>query len=162
MDKNIEDAINELVNAELWSLNIHEDLRSYLKGKSMPSIASWMETQSHDTARNIRMLVSLLLENNTSINIKSQEYSPHKWSDPFNALDTLLGHERYMSRLVDDFVRMAQCSGKDDIRAIAHELSTYKADVSGAFIEMLHVFRTECAHSLPDGRHGSSRGGNAK
>ena len=53
MDKRIEYAVNELINAELWSANLYLSLQVYFEEQQLAELASWVNLQSQDNMSRI-------------------------------------------------------------------------------------------------------------
>lgn len=46
MDKRIENAMNELINTEIWSTGLYLSLQVYFEDERLPILSSWLNSPS--------------------------------------------------------------------------------------------------------------------
>ena len=100
IDKRIESTMNELINAEIWSTNLYLSLQVYFESEQLPILSSWLNTQAQDNMNKVYQMMSWIYHNGGCVAINEIKRDVQKWQAPVSALNELIEHERYMSRLV--------------------------------------------------------------
>ena len=53
MDKRIENAMNELINTEIWSTGLYLSLQVYFEDERLPILSSWLNSQAQDNMNKV-------------------------------------------------------------------------------------------------------------
>ena len=99
IDKRIESTMNELINAEIWSTNLYLSLQVYFESEQLPILSSWLNTQAQDNMNKVYQMMSWIYHNGGCVAINEIKRDVQNQA-PVSALNELIEHERYMSRLV--------------------------------------------------------------
>ena len=92
--------MNELINSEIWSTNLYLSLQVYFESEQLPILSSWLNTQAQDNMNKVYQMMSWIYHNGGCVAINEIKRDVQKWQAPLSALNELIEHERYMSRLV--------------------------------------------------------------
>lgn len=150
MEPLVEKAVNELINAEIWSSGLYTDLQIYLERKEMPILASWLNREVQKKTERIHRLMELLLRDGKLLSINELSYSPRQWLNPLSALNVLLDHECYMSKLADDFQLLTQQMEDPSYYILACQLYADQTNFSDGLLELIRMLVKEGRRRLPD------------
>lgn len=148
MNVQVESALNELLNAELWSSGLHLQVQAYLEKEGMPVLASWMNLQARKKSERFRKLAELVLRGGGRVAVRASVWEHTGWQSPLEAFDALLGHERYMRRLAGSLRKLASCSG-EDVCGEAQLLYEDEMDIGRMLLELIRMLAKEGERRLP-------------
>ena len=146
IDKRIESTMNELINAEIWSTNLYLSLQVYFESEQLPILSSWLNTQAQDNMNKVYQMMSWIYHNGGCVAINEIKRDVQKWQAPLSALNELIEHERYMSRLVSILLilcRNVDASSNSFIKAV------FRPDISkyGPFGIITYSCPRKCAET---------------
>uniref|UniRef100_UPI0034A1E1A4 ferritin-like domain-containing protein n=1 Tax=Bacteroides finegoldii TaxID=338188 RepID=UPI0034A1E1A4 len=58
MDKRIENAMNELINTEIWSTGLYLSLQVYFEDKRLPILSSLLNSQAQDNMNKVYQMMN--------------------------------------------------------------------------------------------------------
>ena len=58
MDKRIENAMNELINTEIWSTGLYLSLQVYFEDERLPILSSWLNSQAQDNMNKVYQMMN--------------------------------------------------------------------------------------------------------
>ncbi len=105
--KKMEDALNEQVNAELYSAYLYLSMESYFKSKNMNGFASWMRVQTQEEMSHTMKIYDFIDERGGRIVLKAIEGPPTQWDSPLAVFEAVYEHEQKVTGLIDDLVDLA-------------------------------------------------------
>ena len=126
MDKRIEYAVNELINAELWSANLYLSLQVYFEEQQLAELASWVNLQSQDNMSRICRMIESIYRSKGSVLIR----------------------EKYMAEQIEILLVLTE-NVDVAFHAFVREIYLQKRFTSRIFIELLHIFTQEKRWRLP-------------
>lgn len=148
MDKRIESTMNELINAEIWSTNLYLSLQVYFESEQLPILSSWLNAQAQDNMNKAYLMMNRIYHNEGCVMIREIRRHVQKWETPLEALNELLEHERYMSRMVS--MLLILCRNVDmPTYSFVDSLYSDRIYVSTAFLELLRILARESIRRLP-------------
>lgn len=148
MDKQIESTMNELINAEIWSTNLYLSLQVYFEGEQLPILSAWLNAQAQDNMNKTYQMMHRIYHNEGCVMIREIKRHVQKWETPLEALNELLEHERYMSRMVS--MLLILCRNVDmPTYSFVDRLYSGRIYVSTAFLELLRILARESIRRLP-------------
>lgn len=104
MDKRIENAMNELINTEIWSTGLYLSLQVYFEDERLPILSSWLNSQAQVNRIKVYQMMNRICHDGGCVVINEMKRDTHEWTTPLNALNELLEHEQYISRQVNTFL----------------------------------------------------------
>ena len=104
MDKRIENAMNELINTEIWSTGLYLSLQVYFEDERLPILSSWLNSQAQDNMNKVYQMMNRICHDGGCVAINEMKRDTHEWTTPLNALNELLEHEQYISCQVNTFL----------------------------------------------------------
>lgn len=148
MDKQIEYAMNELINDEIWSVNLYLSLKVYFDEQNLPVLASWLSMQAQGNMSRIYRMMSKIYKYGGCVEIRGISREPDAWQSPMEALNKLMSHEQYMSQRIKALITLARNVAPDLYPFINH-LYSHRVYAANILMEMLRVVNKENERRLP-------------
>ncbi|MFC7019275.1 MULTISPECIES: ferritin [Haloarcula] len=104
----IEDALNEQINAELFSEYLYLSMAAYFADEGLPGFASWMRAQADEEHEHAMRIYDYVLERDGRVMLDAIDAPQTAWPDPVTAFEDAYEHEVEISRLIDDLVALAR------------------------------------------------------
>lgn len=103
----IESALNEQINAELWSGYLYLSMSLNAARNGLPGLSHWMYVQWHEEQDHARMLQLYMLSQNCSVELTSIASVPTDWDDAREMLSEALLHEQEVTSMINELMSMA-------------------------------------------------------
>ena len=108
LKERVQDAINEQINAELYSSYIYLAMAAYFESESLPGFAKWMEAQAAEEVAHAMRFYKYVYDRGGRVWLKPVEGPRGEWGDPVEVFQNTLDHERYVSELIHKLVDLAR------------------------------------------------------
>jgi len=108
----IEKAINDQINAELYSAYLYLSMSAYFEGSNLHGFAHWMSVQAKEEMAHAMKFYNYTFERGGSVKLTSIEAPPAKWKSPLEAFESAYKHELKVTGLIHKLVDLAR-SEKD-------------------------------------------------
>lgn len=112
MDKTVEQALNEQINAELYSAYLYLSMSAWFASIGMKGMATWERVQAQEERDHAMMLYDYLLSSGGKIVTTEIKAPPTEWESPKEAFEFQLAHEKDVTASINRLVEIAQ-STKD-------------------------------------------------
>lgn len=103
----MEKALNDQINAELFSSYLYLAMSSYFVRKNLSGFANWMYIQTQEEAAHAMILFNYVLERGGKVELKAIEKPEQDWKDPIKVFETVLVHEQKVTKLINNLVDIA-------------------------------------------------------
>jgi len=107
ISKKMEEALNEQVNAEMYSAYLYLSMESYFKSKNMNGFANWMRVQTQEEMAHAMKIYEFIDERGGRIVLKAIEGPPTQWDSPLAVFEVVYEHEQKVTGLINDLVDLA-------------------------------------------------------
>ncbi|MCK9223716.1 MAG: ferritin [Candidatus Muirbacterium halophilum] len=107
LSKKMEKAINDQINAELFSAYLYLSMSAYFAQKGLPGFASWMHVQYQEETFHAEKFFNHILERGGSIELQPIEKPVNTWKDTMHVFTETLKHEEYVTKRINDLVDLA-------------------------------------------------------
>ena len=107
MKKEIEIAINEQMNKELYSAYLYLSMASYLESSGLPGFANWMQVQFEEEQFHALKLYNYVCERGGRVILKAIDAPPTEWDSVKDVIEKVFEHEQYVTGLINDLVDLA-------------------------------------------------------
>ena len=107
LSETMEKALNEQVNAELYSAYLYLSMASYFKAVSLNGFARWMEVQSLEEVTHAMRIYGYINERGQQVILDSIEGPPITWESPAAAFEDAYRHELKVTDLINNLVNLA-------------------------------------------------------
>ena len=112
LSKNLSEAFNAQVNAEMWSSNLYLSMAVYFKKQGLNGFAHWMQKQADEELEHAHDMIDFCLDRGGNIEIQQVNVVPSGWGSALEVFEHVYKHETYVSELIDKMVDIAE-SDKD-------------------------------------------------
>jgi len=107
LNDKIEKAINDQVNAELYSSYLYLSMSSYFSSKNLAGAAQWMKIQALEELYHAMKMYAYVDERGGRPVMEVIVKPPIEWDSPLAAFEAVLEHERMVTGRINDLVSLA-------------------------------------------------------
>lgn len=125
LQKKIEDALNEQINAELWSAYLYLSMSLHFQHDGRPGIANWFMIQFQEEQAHALALMNYMNARDAKVVLKSIADVPTTWDSPKAAFEATLEHEKNVTKMINDLYAMAE---EEKDFATRQKLNTFVAE----------------------------------
>lgn len=112
LDKKMEKALNEQINAEFYSSYMYLSMGAYFDAAGLPGAAQWMKAQAQEEWFHGMKLYGYVNERGGRVLLKSIPQPPTEWKSTLHVFQDVLAHEHKVTDLINDLVNLA-LDGRD-------------------------------------------------
>ncbi|MFZ2147731.1 MAG: ferritin, partial [Sedimentisphaerales bacterium] len=89
ISKKMEEALNEQVNAELYSAYLYLSIESYFKSLNLNGFANWMRVQTQEEVMHAMKIYDFVNERGGRVILKAIEGPPTEWDSPLAVFEAV-------------------------------------------------------------------------
>jgi ferritin len=108
----IEKAINDQINAELYSAYLYLSMAAYFEGINRSGFAHWMHVQAQEEVKHAMKFYEYVYEKGGKVTLKAIDEPPAEWKSPLGVFENAYAHEIKVTGLIHKLVELAR-SEKD-------------------------------------------------
>ena len=143
-------ALNEQVNAEMYSAYLYLSMQAYFQKLNLNGFVNWMNIQIQEEMAHARGLYDYIQERDGEIILDAIKKPDQTWNSPLEVFEAVLKHEQLVTSLIN---KLADVADETKDRAAALFLQWYikeqveeEASVSGV-LETLRIIKDD-THAL--------------
>jgi ferritin len=103
----MEKALNEQVNAEMYSAYLYLSMESYFKSLNLNGFANWMRVQTQEEMVHAMKMYDFIIARNGRVLLKTIEGPQTEWKSPLDAFEAVSIHEQKVTGLINNLVDLA-------------------------------------------------------
>ena len=103
----IQDALNEQINAELYSSYLYLSMSAYFESINLKGCANWMRVQTQEELVHAMKFHDYLIERGGKVTLTSIESPPTEWPSPLAIFEQAYQHEQKVTGLINKLVDLA-------------------------------------------------------
>jgi ferritin len=107
ISKKMEKALNEQVNAELFSAYLYLSMEAYFKSLNLTGFANWMRVQTQEEMMHAMKIYDFIDERGGRIILKAIDGPDTKWDSPLAVFEAVYKHEQKVTGLINNLVNLA-------------------------------------------------------
>ena len=107
ISKKMEKALNEQVNAELYSAYLYLSMEAYFKSLNLNGFANWMRAQTQEEVSHAMKIYGFIDERGGRVTLKAIEGPQTKWDSPLALFKDVYKHEQKVTSLINNLVNLA-------------------------------------------------------
>lgn len=107
MNKNVEKALNEQINAEMSSAYLYLSMSTWADKKGYKGIKHWMKLQAQEEMMHAMKLYDFILERNGNVEHKAIDAPTTQWKDVLDLYEAVLTHEQTVTNLINNLYDIA-------------------------------------------------------
>lgn len=104
----LEEALNEQINAELYSEYLYLSMAAYYEDEGLPGFASWMRAQADEESAHAMRIYDFIIERDGRVTLDTIDSPPKEWSGPSDAFEAAYEHEVEITEMINDLVALAR------------------------------------------------------
>ena len=103
----MEKALNEQINAEMFSAYLYLAMVAYFQEKNLSGFAHWMTVQNEEETFHAMKFFRYVSERGGRVTLDAIEKPQFEWESPLAAMEAALEHEGYITSRINDLVDLA-------------------------------------------------------
>jgi len=107
ISKKMQDALNEQVNAELYSAYLYLAMEAYFESLNLAGFANWMRIQTQEEALHAMKIYDFVNERGGKVSLKAIAQPPSEWDSPLAVFEAVYKHEQKVTGLINKLVNLA-------------------------------------------------------
>jgi len=107
INEKVEKALNDQVNAEMYSSYMYLAMSAYFESIDLPGFAQWMKAQAQEEMVHTMKMYDYVIERGGRIVFSAIDAPPAEWSSPQDAFEATLAHEQLVTGLINNLVDVA-------------------------------------------------------
>ncbi len=107
LSKKIEDALNQQINAEIYSAYLYLSMSAYFENKSLSGLANWMYVQYQEEMSHAMKFYRYINSRGAKVILKEIKAPQNTWKDSVDIFTNVLNHERHVTSLINSLVDLA-------------------------------------------------------
>ncbi|WP_320006933.1 ferritin [Maridesulfovibrio sp.] len=151
-NKVLEKALNEQLNAELYSAYLYLSMSAYFSELGLDGFANWMRVQAQEEQFHAMKFYDYIIERGGRVLLASIDGPKTEWESPLDCVEAVLEHEQHVTSLVNGLVDLAiqerdhatniflqwfvteQVEEEDNVNAVLNKLRLLNGEGNGMFI----------------------------
>ena len=104
---NIQEAINNQINAELFSAYLYKSMSAYLQSENLTGMAAWMDLQAQEEMQHAMKFYDYLVERGGRVKLLSIDEPEYEWGSPLEIFEASYKHEQYITERINNLVDLS-------------------------------------------------------
>jgi ferritin len=105
--KKLQDALNDQLNAELYSSYLYLSMSAYFQSANLAGFANWMRIQTQEELVHAMKLYDYIGERGGKVTLGPVDGPPTEWKSPLAAFEQAYAHEQMVTGRINDLVNLA-------------------------------------------------------
>ncbi len=147
--KKIEKALNDQINAELYSAYLYLSMSAYFEAENLPGFANWMRVQWQEEVKHALKIYDYVNERTGRVVLKSITEPPAKWKSPMDVFEATYKHEQVVTGRINDLVNQAIAEKDHATNAFLQWFVTEQVEEEKSADEIVQKLR--CISDAPGG-----------
>lgn len=107
ISKKMEEAINEQINAEMYSSYLYLAMSAHFETMDLPGFANWMRVQAQEELFHAMKFFDFVNERGGKVTLKDIKATNKEWDSPLEVMEEVYAHEQKVTALINDLVDLA-------------------------------------------------------
>lgn len=107
LSQKLHEALNEQVNAELWSAYLYLSMALDAENKGYKGIANWFHVQFQEEQAHARIFMNYILSRDAKVDLNPIAEVPTTWCCPLEMFRQTLEHEKKVTALINNLAHIA-------------------------------------------------------
>jgi ferritin len=107
LNQEIQTAINEQINKELYSAYLYLSMAAYFDANNLPGFAHWMRAQYREETEHALKFYHYVNERGGRVTLKAIEEPQADFGSPLKAFEKTLEHEQFVTSLINKLYELA-------------------------------------------------------
>jgi ferritin len=106
--KEMQDAINDQIQAEMFSANLYLSMATWFDSEDLPGFSNWMRCQFLEETMHAIKFYNFVDERGGKAEIKALESPDTSWNSYVEAFEAVVKHEEYISERINKLVTLSR------------------------------------------------------
>jgi len=107
INKKVTDALNEQINAEMWSAYLYLSMSAYFQSNNLAGFANWMRIQYQEEMSHALKFFDYVTERGGKVELKPIAEVKTEWKNAIEVFKETLVHEQKVTSLINNLVNIA-------------------------------------------------------
>ncbi len=107
LNKKMEKALNEQINAEMFSSYLYLSMAAYFERINLPGFANWLRVQVQEENAHAMIFFNYVNERGGKVELQAIAKPANDWKDPIKVFEEVLKHEQKVTSLINNLVNIA-------------------------------------------------------
>lgn len=103
----MEKAINDQINAELFSSYLYLSMAAFFEDQNLPGSAAWMRAQAQEELAHAMKFFDWINERRGRVALSAIDKPESEWTSPLDAFEASFKHEQYITSRINDLMALA-------------------------------------------------------
>ena len=108
LSEKVEQALNEQVNAEMYSAYLYLAMSAYFEDQNLTGFANWMYVQAKEEMTHAMKIYNFIFDRGGRVKLKAIDTPPANWDDPLKVVEEVYEHEQKVTKMIHDLVDLAR------------------------------------------------------
>lgn len=108
LKKNVEKALNEQINAELYSSYLYYQMAAWCASADLNGMSSWFKVQAQEELIHASKFFDYVLDRSGKVALREIKGPPATWDSALAAFSEALKHEQHVTALINNLVDLAR------------------------------------------------------
>lgn len=108
LSEKMENALNEQINAELWSAYLYLSMAMQFENSGMSGVANWFKIQFKEEQAHAEIFMNYINQRGGRVELKAIDAVPTTWESPLDAFKATLAHEQKVTALINSLFGLAE------------------------------------------------------
>ncbi len=149
ISRKLEDAINDQINAELYSAYIYLSMASWFDSMNLKGMSHWMNLQAKEEVEHALKFADYIMERGGRVVYKAIEGPETEWPSPLEAFRAAYDHEKYVTRRINDLMDLAIAEKDYASQVLLHWFISEQVEEEANASEIVGKLEM-----IADGKHG--------
>ncbi len=104
----MENALNEQINAELWSAYLYLSMAMQFENSGMSGVANWFKIQFKEEQAHAEIFMNYINQRGGRVILKPIAAVDAEWASPLDAFKATLAHERKVTAMINNLYAIAE------------------------------------------------------
>jgi ferritin len=105
--KNVQDAINDQINKELFSSFLYLSMAAYFEDRNLPGFAHWMRLQADEEREHAMKFYDFLIDRGGRVMLKAIDAPATDWKSPLEVATQVAAHEAKVTASIHALYELA-------------------------------------------------------
>lgn len=107
LNTKIQNAINEQINAELYSSYLYLAMSAYCSENGLSGFANWMKIQAQEELAHAQFFFDYVVEHGAHVDLKTIVQPKIEWNNIIEIFEKTLSHEQYVTSRINELMSLA-------------------------------------------------------
>lgn len=108
LNKKIEEALNDQINAEFWSAYLYLSMSLHFENEGRTGMANWFKIQFQEEQAHALALIDYVNARDGKVILAPIAEVPNSWDSPKAAFEATLEHEKKVTERINNLYAMAE------------------------------------------------------